>query len=88
MRTSRIEKNAKSLALSQLKKKNSLKKILRGLKKRKERELMNIPNSYVCKEQFNGKWSNSYFDNEPDAKKLCMKIIAKGGCAVWMKNGN
>ena len=43
---------------------------------------------FVVKERFNGKWLNSYFDNEPDAKKLCMKIIAKGGCAVWMKNGN
>ena len=39
MRTSRIEKNAKSLALSQLKKKNSLKEDIERLKKEKRKRI-------------------------------------------------
>ena len=42
--------------------------------------------NYVVKERYRGTWVNTYFDNEHKAKKLCMKIIKKGGRAVWMKN--
>ena len=87
MRTSRTSKSAKSLELSQLKKKNSLKRTSREFREKRENKSINIPNSYVCKERFSGMWHNNYFDNEADAKRLCMKIIAKGGRAVWMRNG-
>ncbi len=49
---------------------------------------MNTPNSYVCKERYNGQWVNTYFDNKEDAKRLCCKILEKGGRAVWMKNAS
>jgi len=47
---------------------------------------MRVPNSFVMKERLMGRWINTYFDNEHDAKNLCMKIISKGGRAVWMRN--
>ena len=47
---------------------------------------MNVPNSYVVKERWMGHWHNTYCDNKNKAKKLCNKILAKGGKAVWMKN--
>ena len=47
---------------------------------------MRVPGQYVTKERLNGQWVNTFFDNADDAKKLCMKIINKGGVAVWMRN--
>ena len=47
---------------------------------------MKIPNSYVTKERYGGRWINTFFDNEKQAKILCLKIISAGGRAVWMKN--
>ena len=49
---------------------------------------MNTPNTFVVKERYRGKWINTYFDNKEKAKRLCMKIIARGGQSVWMKNAH
>jgi hypothetical protein len=49
---------------------------------------MNTPNSWVTKERYQGRWVNTYFDNEKAAKKLCEKIIKKVGRAVWVKRSN
>jgi len=48
--------------------------------------MSNEINSFVTKERYNGRWRNTYFDNEDSAKRLCFKILKKGGIAVWMKN--
>ena len=41
--------------------------------------------SWVCKERYGGKWINTYFWKECQAKKLALKIIKKGGIALWVK---
>ena len=42
--------------------------------------------SFIVKERYRGKWINTYFDFEVQARILCEKIIAAGGRAVWMRN--
>ncbi len=43
---------------------------------------------WVCKERYNGKWINTYFEFELHARFLAEKIITKGGYAVWLRCAN
>jgi len=41
---------------------------------------------YVVKERYNGEWRNTFLRKREVAKRLCNRIIARGGSAVWMRN--
>ena len=41
---------------------------------------------WVCREYYNGKWINNYFEDAKPAKKLMMKILRSGGVAIALRS--